>query len=224
LELAHQQNRSTLACIEYAVSEEEGLRWLLQRHHTVRGLNAFCRILLALELEPHLQQRARSNQSVGGQHKGLSKLTEADRLDVRAEIAAAAGVSVGNVTKVRQLATAAHPAIKEALRQGEISIHRAWLWSKNSPETQHELLTLYQSKRGVKKTIRALVVRHRQKQAPVLLNFANLLHRLSVLQSSQSDSVRVDVIRTPGMTVYVTEELLQALGPHQINLCSSSNH
>jgi hypothetical protein len=27
-------------------------------------------------------------------------------------------------------------AIREALREGEMSIHRAWLWSKHSPKTQ----------------------------------------------------------------------------------------
>ena len=68
-ELARLQNRPTLACLEYVVSEEESLLWLLRRHRTMRGLNAFCRILLALELEPWLQQKARSNQSVGGQQR-----------------------------------------------------------------------------------------------------------------------------------------------------------
>jgi hypothetical protein len=73
----------------------------------VEGFNAFCRIFLALDLEPWLREKARLNQSAGGQNKGSSKLTEAQRVDVRSQIAAAAGVSVGNVTKVQQLITTA---------------------------------------------------------------------------------------------------------------------
>ena len=80
-----------------------------RKHQRSDGLNAFCRILLALELEPWFKARARYNQQLGGQKKGSSNLAEADRLDVRSEIAAAAGVSTGNVSKVKQLASAAHP-------------------------------------------------------------------------------------------------------------------
>jgi hypothetical protein len=223
-ELARHQERSALLCIEYELSEEEGLCWLLQRHRTVRGLNGFCRTLLALELEPRLQERARSNQRAGGQQRGLSKLTEADRLNVRAEIAAAAGVSAGNVSKVRQLVATAHPAIREALRQGEVSIHKAWLWSNRSSAEQRELLERYQSERGIKKTIRKLISRHRQKGTASLRHFVDLFERLAALESSNSSSVGVAVVRAPGKTVFVTEELLQALGAQQATLCVASNH
>ena len=81
-------------------------------------------------------------------------MTEAERLDVRSEIAAAAGVSVGNVSKVKQLTVTAHSELLQALRRGEIRIHRAWRWSKASPEKQREALRFYQSERGIKKTIR----------------------------------------------------------------------
>ena len=102
-ELARLQGRAALPCIEYILSEEEALHWLIQRHGRSGHLNAFCRILLALELEPWLTEQARSHQKAGGENKGSSKLTEADRLDVRSRIAAVAGASTGNVTKVKQL-------------------------------------------------------------------------------------------------------------------------
>ena len=104
-----------------------------------RGVNNFCRILLALELEPGLKQRAHANQRHGGLRKGSSNLTEADRLDVRAEIAATAGVSTGNVNKVKQILTDARPELILALRTGEVSIHRGWCWLKE-PERQLEHL------------------------------------------------------------------------------------
>src|SRR5271163_1039072 len=110
-ELARLRGISTLSCREYDLSEEEALLWLIRKHQRSDGLNAFCRILLALELEPWFKARARCNQQLGGQKKGSSNLSEADRLDVRSEIAAAAGVSTGNVSKVKQLASFAHPQV-----------------------------------------------------------------------------------------------------------------
>jgi hypothetical protein len=102
-ELARLQGRGTIACIEYALTEEQALHLLLQRHRRSAGLNAYCRILLALDLERSLREQARSNQRTGGLSKGSSNLTEAYRLDVRHEIARVAGVSAGNVTKVKKI-------------------------------------------------------------------------------------------------------------------------
>ena len=103
LALARQQGRLTIRCVEYDLTEQEALQYLLQKHRRSDGWNAFTRISLALDLEPGLKRKARSNQRAGGQNKGLSNLTAAEQRDIRAEIAAAAGVSVGNVAKVKQL-------------------------------------------------------------------------------------------------------------------------
>jgi ParB-like chromosome segregation protein Spo0J len=211
-EIARQQGRPTLPCIEYELTEAEALHWLLQRHRRSNGLNDFSRILLALELEHWFREKARSNQRAGGQKKGLSKLTEAERLDVRSEIAAAAGVSVGNVTKVRQLTRTAHQELLQALRSGEISIHRAWLWSKASPEKQREALWLYQTKRGIAKTIRTRISRHRSKSSPTVRNLGDLFRHLSALESSRLGPVSVEVIRAPGKTIFLTEQLFRNLG------------
>jgi hypothetical protein len=164
--------------VRHHLAVPEALHWLLQKHRRSNGLNDFTRILLALELEPWFKEKARINQRAGGRSKGSSKLTEPERLDVRREIAVAAGVSVGNVTKVKQLQLAATAELLQALRSKEISIHRAWGWSKLPSERQREELTFYQSQRGVKKTIRLMVSRHRSKSsqvAPGLSNFASQL-------------------------------------------------
>jgi hypothetical protein len=182
LELARLQGRATLPCIEYELAESEALHWLLQKHRRSNGLNAFSRILLALDLEAGFKEKARSNQQAGGQNKGSSKLTEAGRLDVRSKIAAAAGVSVGNVTKVKQLMTTAHSDLLQALRSGEISIHRASLWCKESPERQREELRFYQSERGIKKTIRTLVSRQRRKSPRAVPLLGSLARQLSTLE------------------------------------------
>ena len=53
----------------------------------------------------------------------------ANPIDVRSEIARMAGVSSGNVTKVKQILARACQELQEELRRGEVSIHRAHSWS-----------------------------------------------------------------------------------------------
>ena len=111
----------------------------------------------------------------------------------------------------------AAPEILQALLSGEISIHRAWLWSKASREEQREALRLYQSERGVKKKIRFLISRHRSKRLPTVpdLDLGNLVRRLSALASTKLGPVGVALLKAPGRTVFLTEELFRALGLHE---------
>jgi hypothetical protein len=209
--LARLQGRSTLACLEYEMSEPEALQNILQRHRRSSGLNDFIRICLALELEPFLKSKGRAKQQAGGQNKGSSILTEAERLDVRKEIAHLAGVSVGNVTKVKQLTTTAHSDIIKALREKELSIHRAWLWRTLSPEEQMERLWLNQSKRGIARTIRHLLSPYLPKSSPLVTELEDLIKVVSALQLGKGGSVRVVSINVPGKAIFVTEELLRTL-------------
>jgi hypothetical protein len=213
--LAHLKGRLTLPCIEYQLTEEEALSWLLLRHSRSNGLNDFCRISLALELEPSFKAKALSNQRLGGRLKALSNLTEDKTVDVRKQIAAAASVSVGNVAKVKQLLKTGQPELLEALRGGEISIHRAWQWSKEAPERQRDALRAYQNEQGVSKAIRVLIARHEPTSWPAAPDLGSLVLSLSELESDEYSSVNVSVIRVPGKTVFVTEELLQSLPPRQ---------
>ena len=210
-ELARLQGRVTLPCLQYQLAEAESLHWLLQRHRRSNGLNDFTRILLALELEPWFREKALAHQRSGGQYKGASKLTEAERLDVRSEIAQAAGVSVGNVNKVRQLMVSAHPDVVGALRSGEVRIHRAWLWHKESPQGQRAALWKYRSERGIRRTVRTLISRHQPKSPTTPPGVAELVRHLPELDSGRLGSISVVVIRGPGKTIYLTEELSQSI-------------
>ncbi len=145
--LARLQKRAAFACIEFEMSEEAALQYLLKRRQT--GLNDFVRISLSLELEPFLKNKARANQQAGGRKKVWSTLTEDASFDVRKEIARAAGVSVGNVTKVKQLVATADIEIIKALREKDLSIHRAWMWSKLPPDEQREKLWRKRSEKGI---------------------------------------------------------------------------
>ena len=222
---ARLQGRSTLACIEYEMSEEEALQNLLQRHRRSSGLNDFIRICLGLDLEPFLKAKGRTKQQAGGQNKGSSILTEAQRLDVRKEIARIAGVSVGNITKVKQLTTTAHSDIIKALREKELSIHRAWLWSKLPPEEQREKLWLNQSKRGIGKTIRHLLSPYLPKSSPLVPRLGDLVKLVSALQSGKLGSARVVSINVPGKAIFVTEELFRTLeAQEELALTCATDH
>jgi hypothetical protein len=210
-ELARQQGHGALPCVQFELSEAEALFWLLHKHRRADGLNAFNRILIALDLEPWLKEKARSNQQAGGQNKGSSKLTEAEKVDVRSEIALAAGVSVGNVSKAKRLRTSATAELLDALRSGEISIHRAWIWSQAAPADQREALWCYRSERGVNKEIRALISKHRAKSSPKSIDLIHLLKALSRLEADELASVSVKLLRAHGTTIFITEELLRIL-------------
>jgi len=92
-ELTKELKRPLMHCIEYDLPETEALEWLLQKHRRSNGFNDYSRIMLALDLEPELTERARAKRRIGGQQKGWSNLTKAEQVHVRSEIAKAAAVS-----------------------------------------------------------------------------------------------------------------------------------
>ena len=208
--VARLQGRPRLDCVEYQMSDTEALQYLIQRHRRSSALNDFIRICLALELEPDLKAKSRLRQQAGGLKKGWSILTEADRLDVRREIASIAGVSVGNVTKVKQLMGTAQPEIINALRTKEISIHRAWSWSKLSPEHQVENLWEKRSANGVRRTIRQLVSKHQSKTPESPFDVDDLSDLVSAIQSGKLGTVSVVPIKCAGNLIFVGEGLLRS--------------
>jgi ParB-like chromosome segregation protein Spo0J len=209
-ELARKQGRPTLPCLEYDLPEEEALLWLLQKHRRSDGLNDYNRIVLALELEPWLKQQARFNQQLGGLRKGSSNLTEADRLDVRSENAAAAGVSTGNVSKVRQLASTAHPDLLEALRAGEISIHRASILLRK-PEQQLEQLRLYRNLRGITRTVNTLLQAHCRPAPNDGLDLQRIVGALAAMTPEQKEAVLIEEVNIPGSVLLFSREFRHAL-------------
>jgi hypothetical protein len=209
-ELARKQGRRTLHCLEYDLLEAEALHWLLLRHRRSNGLNDFCRILLAMELEPWLKEQARYNQHLGGQQKGSSNLTEADRLDVRSKIAAAAGVSTGNLNKARHLIATAHPLVQEALRSGEVNIHRASVWLR-SPEKQLDQLRFHQSRRGITCKIDSLVQAHRRSAHNEDLEPQRVLSALHAMSPERKSAILVAVIEVQGELLLISPALRRFL-------------
>jgi hypothetical protein len=205
---------STLACVEFDIGEEEALRMILSKHGRSAGWIDYNRIRMASRLKNVLRMRARANQQAGGHFKGSSNLTEAN---VRKEIAEAAGVSEGNVTKFDQLHKS-DPQVLNALATGEIRIHRAWLWRELPPQQQREQLRRYRLKKSLKQPIMTCALRKRARRSNrVVLTLAKLkelLQRASSMPSSDgenSELIEIGLIESPGKRVLLTTELYEAL-------------
>jgi ParB-like chromosome segregation protein Spo0J len=203
---------STLLCVELDISEEESLRVILNKHRRSAGWNDYNRIRMASRLKEVVRGRARANQQAGGHFKGSSKLTEAN---VRKEIATAAGVCEGNVTKVDQLCSV-DPEVLKALASGEIRIHRAWLWRELTWYQQRERLRQHRL-RELKREVSALVHKHRARteaetKSLMPADLGHLIQGLSTLRLSDSaDSESIPIVRidAPGPIVFLTTELYE---------------
>ena len=206
--LALFERRREIHCIEYHLSADEALRFILTRHQTGRGWNAFVRIRLALTLELYFQQRARDNISAGGKHKGSAKLPEAQRIDVRKEIAEIAGVSARNVTNVKMILEYAHPKLKEALRDGRLRINRAIQFCKLPRAEQLEQFIRYSEERETNKVIRRSITRPQEEK--INLDVVAVLDALQQQEGRQPGSVVVRVGRLQRTVVLVGRDLLTA--------------
>lgn len=203
---------STLSCVELDVSEEEALRMILNKHRRSAGWNDYNRIRLASRLADVIRIQARANQQAGGHLKGSSNLTEAN---VRKEIARAASVCEGNVTKVDQLSNA-DPEVLKALASGEIRINRAWLWRQLAWQEQRERLRELRL-RELKRKVCTLVHKHRARTEAEMnslmpAELGHLIRGLSTLPlsgSAMSESIPILRIDAPGPIVFLTKELYE---------------
>jgi hypothetical protein len=214
-EFAKESKRPILHCIEYELSEAEALQWLLQKQRRSNGFNAFSRIMLALDLEQALTEKAWLNQQNGGKHKGWSKLTEAEQVHVRSEIANAAAVSVGNVTKVKQLKERCALEYIAALYNDEISIHWAWKLRNASHEDQLDALGRRRFEKGLMTEIRQRASR-RTRGVTTPHSAVEVISRLSDLGSDELATVAVAVLKSPGIGIFVTEALARLIGLEQL--------
>jgi len=186
-------------CIEYPLSEDEALQFILTHHQTRCGWNDFVRIRLALTLEPILQQRALDNMRAGGKDKGSTNLSKADRIDVREEIAKRAGTGTGNVGKVKAILRSAHPNIIAALQNGLLSIHRAWLWSKLPKLQQRVEFARYEEEGTQRKILHEFL----PKSASVTLDPPQVIEALQRLEAQQPGSIDIRASRRRRRTVVI---------------------
>ena len=67
------EGRHEINCIEYPLSEDEALQFIISHHQPQRGWNAFVRIRLALTLEPYLPAEGARQHARRGQVQGFGK-------------------------------------------------------------------------------------------------------------------------------------------------------
>jgi hypothetical protein len=153
--------RQEINCIEYPLSEEEALQFIISHHQPQRGWNAFIRIRLALTLEPYFQQKALENMRAGGKYKGLANLPEAQHIDVRQGIARSAGpgACARNVSNVKTILQFAHPTVIHALTDDRLRISPAVSWCKLPKGEQFERFIRYTEDRAISKVIRLSIAR-----------------------------------------------------------------
>jgi hypothetical protein len=197
-------------CIEYPIGEDESLEFILTHHQTRCGWSDFVRIRLALTLEPNLQRKALENMRTGGKLKGLANLPEAQHVNVRKEIARAAGVGDRNVSNVRTIIQRAHPTLIGALKEGILSINRA-IQLSNLPKTQQlEQFIRYSEERATNKVIRRSIARPKEEKTS--LDVAAVLDALQHQEARQPGSVAVRVGRHKRTVVLIGQDLI--VGPH----------
>ena len=203
-QVATERQQPSLPCIEYDLTPEDGLLFVIQRHRTSEGLNDFCRIVLALRLEPYFSAGTHRSRETTDNTQPSSNLTNIGRRDVRVDIARVAGVSTGNVTKVKQLLDTVIPEVRERLLRGEVSIHRAWQWRTLSPKGQRDALWTHVHQGAIKKTVGRLVRAHADTSAPAQpANVAVTV--LGGLAMYDPADITVAVVDVPGRAVVVTQ-------------------
>jgi len=204
-QLAVSQKISSVECVEYSLTDEEALQFMLSLQKRRNGWNPFIRIRLALKLEGALQERALTNMQMGGKYKGLANLPKAAQIDVREQIAAIAGVGGRNVSKVKQILEKGHPRIVGELVTGSISINRAHLLCRLPPRRQLEALTEEYCDRVASEVEDELLFR--QGSDNRVLEATTVLNTLQQQELLRPGSVSVQISRSKRSVILVGEDL-----------------
>jgi hypothetical protein len=147
-------------------------------------------------------------------------LTEAEKVEVRKEIAGAADVSVGTLSHALEVLKSGDPEILRALCNGEIKIDRAWRWSKESRVCQCENLKVYRRHRGMERVAERLVARQvkklksKRRSAGRWKNatLSETIGRLGSLAPQALGAVDVIFIKASVPILALSEDIAQRLG------------
>jgi hypothetical protein len=209
--LAVFESKHEIHCIEYPLSEDESLPFILTHHRPRLGWNAFVRIRMALTLEPYLQQKALGNMRAGGKCKGWASLPDVQRIDVRQEIASVAAVGARNVSNVKTILEVAHPRLIAALRDGTLTINGAMQFCKLPRAEQLEQFIRCSEECATSKVIRRSITRPGEERTSP--DVVTILDALQQQEAGHPGSVVVQVGRLQHTVILVGQDLLT--GPSQ---------
>lgn len=198
-----------LNCIEYPLTDDEALQFIVTHHQSRRGWNAFVRICLALKLKRYFQARAVENMRAGGRHKGSANLPEAQHIEVREEIAETANVCARYVSYVSRILESSHPRMIGALQEGTVSINWALQFCGLPKTEQLEQIIRYTEERATNKVIRRSIPRPKEEKTD--LDVDAILDLLRQREAGHPGSVAVRVGRHKRTVVLVGQDLLAGL-------------
>jgi hypothetical protein len=146
------------------------------------------------------------NLRAGGRYKGLATVPEAYHIDVRHRVARVAGVGDRNVDKVRDILSAAHPKLIQALRDGTLSINRAFKWCSLPKGQQLERFIDDCMERATDETICRYV-----KESTTEIEASMALNRLQLQEKQVPGSVLIRFGRNTQTIVLVGRDIAASL-------------
>ena len=200
----------TIECLEYTLTDEDALQFMLSLQKRRNHWNPFIRIRLALKLEGTLQQRALSNMQMGGKYKGSATLPKAAQIDVREQIAAIAGAGGRNVSKVKEILDKGHPRILGELASGSISINRAHQFCRLPFVKQLDALTEEYCDRIASDIERDLLWQGKDNLQP--LEGTAVLETLQQQEKHQPGSVSIQFSRRKRSVILIGEDVRGLIG------------
>ena len=200
------EGREHIPCTEYDLDEDECIQYILAIHRTRNRWNSFVLIRLALTLEPYFQQKALDNMRTGGKCKGSTNLSRADRIEVRREIANAAGTGTGNVDKVKAILRSADPNLVAALQDGSLRIHRAWKWCRLSKLHQKEEFANYEEEQTRRKILREF-----GGQSQASFDQRQVLGALQLFESRHPGQIMIRRSTRRGTVIILGQDLLEEI-------------
>jgi hypothetical protein len=197
---------SQILCIEYSLTDEQAIEWLLQRHRRRNGWNKYCRIVVVLELENKLKEEVATQRNAAS----LSNLTKGEERHVRSKLAKLAGVCEAYIDYVKELRKEAHSSLLQALERGEISIHWAWTLLEFPKCEQSEIL----ENRRTAKAVRVAYPRSGQPKN-MSLDPSRLLQVCEVLATRDARDIKCTVVPIDDnkieIRVQINEELFTSM-------------
>jgi len=140
-----------------------------------------------------------------GQIQGVGKFAGSSAINVCQEIARVARVGARSVSNVKTIREIAHPRLKEALRDGTLTINRALQFCKLPRAEQLEQFIRYSEERATNKVIRRTIARPKEEKAS--LNVVAVLDDLRRQEVRQPGSVEVRVGRHNRTIVLISQDL-----------------
>lgn len=119
---------------------DEAKMWIIKNQLARRNLPPHRRGMLALQMKPIIEARAKENLSAGAAmtNTGLQKSVKA--VNTQEELAKLAGVSHDTIAKVEKIEREAPEPIRDAARRGEISVNAAYEATKLPGKRRQEII------------------------------------------------------------------------------------